>query len=303
MRKKAILMSKPLVSVVIPTYNRHALLVEALQSVLAQTYENLEIIVIDDGSTDGTGSYVRGLESDRVSYVTVDHTGSPGAARNEGIKRASGKYIAFLDSDDWWTAPHKTEVQVEALESDSSLDFVASDWYNVPAREGEPPRLRLSQPEVLTFAGMLRSCPVNNSSVLIRKEAVDAVGLQDETLATCQDREYWLRVLRRRDRSGLILPEPLAVRRRHDGNRSAQDVVQCDRLSEIFSRHRDYDEALIDSALKRVFQMKVYTQAVQDLERGEVSLPRALVRRQIRPLDRLRLVKRRIEQRRRVGLT
>lgn len=284
--------SAPLVSVIIPTYNRRQLLAEALDSARAQTHTNLEIIVVDDGSTDDTGDYVRGLESGRIIYVPQEHRGYPGTARNVGLKMATGEYVAFLDSDDVWL-PAKIETQLQILEADDSLDFVATDFLESPSRRRKT-ALGLTEPKLLVFEDLLHACPIFNSSVVIRTSVVREVGLQDEGLRTCQDYEYWLRVLRRRDRSGVILPQALTVYRRHASNHSAQDVVQCDRLSTIVARHRDYDAGLVDSVLDELQDRKAFRQALVDLATGRTSLPRALLRREVRPVDRLRLIKQRM---------
>jgi hypothetical protein len=285
-------MAGPLVSVIIPTYNRRALLAEALESALHQTHINLEIIVIDDGSTDDTSDYVRGLDDDRIVYLPIEHQGHPGATRNAGLERASGEFIAFLDSDDTWL-PSKIETQLAALDVHPELDFVATDFFELPPRRSKT-ALGLTEPKRIIFEELLHACPIFNSSVLIRRKAVAAVGLQDETLQTCQDYEYWLRVLRRRDGCGMILPEPLAVYRRHGNNISSQDVVQCDRLSTIVARHRDYDENLIESVLGELQDRRAFRQALVDLEDGRTSLARALLRGEVRVTDRLRLIKQRM---------
>lgn len=104
----------PLVSVVIPTYDRAAMVVEAVNSVLAQSLSDLEVLVVDDGSTDDTESAVRSLRDSRLRYMAKGN-GGPGAARNFGIAQVAGKYLAFLDSDDLWP-PNYLAVMVGRLE-------------------------------------------------------------------------------------------------------------------------------------------------------------------------------------------
>lgn len=106
----------PLVSVVIPTFNRARLLPDAVRSVLEQSHENLELIVVDDGSTDDTTDVLAGFDDGRLQCIRIERSGSPSRARNVGLARAKGRYVAFLDSDDVWL-PIKLERQLAALRS------------------------------------------------------------------------------------------------------------------------------------------------------------------------------------------
>src|SRR5579864_8740685 len=115
----------PQVSVVIPAYNAARFLGDAIQSVLNQTYSNFEVVVVNDGSTDDTESVVRSF-GDRLFYVKQANKGVS-AARNEGIKRARGQYVAFLDSDDVWL-PTKLAEQIPFLEQNPEVGLVYSDW-------------------------------------------------------------------------------------------------------------------------------------------------------------------------------
>ncbi|MGH7462336.1 MAG: glycosyltransferase family 2 protein, partial [Longimicrobiales bacterium] len=108
-------MSAPLVSVIIPTYNRMNLLRQAVQSVRAQSYEHWELIVVDDGSTDGTRAFLEGLADSKVRLISMSHSGVTGAVRNAGAHAARGDYLAFLDSDDLWL-PAKLETQLAQMQ-------------------------------------------------------------------------------------------------------------------------------------------------------------------------------------------
>ena len=111
-----------LISVVIPTYNRKTLLMRAVDSVLKQTYSNLEVWIIDDGSTDGTEKAVEAYQDKRVHYARMTKNSGPSAARNEGIRRANGEIIAFLDSDDIWHS-NKLEKQVKKINDNCQAVF------------------------------------------------------------------------------------------------------------------------------------------------------------------------------------
>lgn len=121
-------MNKDLVSVIIPTYNRAGRCKTAVESVLSQTHGNVEVIVVDDGSKDGTGDIIRGMD-DRVKYISQANAGVS-AARNKGLAAATGDYIAFLDSDDAWL-PWKLEAQLSVLESFPEVGMVWSDMLAV----------------------------------------------------------------------------------------------------------------------------------------------------------------------------
>src|SRR5688572_27262369 len=103
-----------LISVVIPTFNRAHLISEAIESVLAQSYPNWELIIVDDGSTDETQSLIRNFSDTRIRYFRIEHSGSFGTVRNFGIQASKGEYIAFLDSDDIWD-PMKLEKQLQTI--------------------------------------------------------------------------------------------------------------------------------------------------------------------------------------------
>src|SRR5687768_5045704 len=111
-------MRAPAVSVILPTYNRASLLTRSAGSVLAQSFSDLELIVVDDGSTEDVANAVAGLADPRVVYLRRDVRGGPAAARNSGVSRARGSYVAFQDSDDEWLLD-KLQAQLAALERSS----------------------------------------------------------------------------------------------------------------------------------------------------------------------------------------
>ena len=182
--------SQPLVSVVIPTYNRAALLREAVASVLRQCYAPLELIVVDDGSTDATVACLRPLRELRI--VRQDHTGMPGQARNAGARVARGEYLAFLDSDDLWL-PHKLAVQVAAaVAAGDAINHTRERWLRgarVVAQRGQ--RHRRSGD---LFADSLRKCIIGPSTVLLRRAAFEEAGGFREDLEIAEDYELWLRL-------------------------------------------------------------------------------------------------------------
>ena len=183
----------PLVSVVIPTYNRAALLREAVASVLAQSYAAFELIVVDDGSTDATAAFLRTARA--VRLVRQDHTGMPGQARNAGARAARGEYLAFLDSDDLWL-PHKLAVQVAAAAAaGDAINHTRERWLRggrVISQRGQ--RHRRSGD---LFADSLRKCIIGPSTVLLRREVFEATGGFRDDLEIAEDYELWLRLTAR----------------------------------------------------------------------------------------------------------
>ncbi len=202
-------MPSPLVSVVIPTYNRKDFLIEAVESVLNQSYRNIELIVADDGSTDGTYEELenRGLLGS-LRYVRIDHCGRPGRVRNAGIRKSSGKYIALLDSDDTWL-PKKLEMQVELMEGMAfhtvpPLCHTRERWIRngrEVSQAGQKHRR-----EGYIFEDALKKCIIGPSTVLFKRELLDDVGYFDEELEIAEDYELWLRVTARYPVAYINLP-------------------------------------------------------------------------------------------------
>jgi glycosyltransferase involved in cell wall biosynthesis len=210
----------PLVSVIVPTYNCARFLGQAIESVLAQDYSDLEVVVVDDGSTDGTEELVRRFPP-RVRYFRQDNRG-PGAARNLGLARAEGELLAFLDSDDLWM-PSKLSRQVEVLERDAECGVVCSDARVIDAEGGlleasnfQRNGFDLSRTNGWVFEYELIQPFILPSSAIIRRKVATELGGFDESLALAQTTDFFVRAsYRYRVR---CLPEQLVMRRRHDSN-------------------------------------------------------------------------------------
>ncbi len=187
----------PKVSVIIPTYNREYLLSYAIYSVLNQTFQDFELIVIDDGSVDKTKKVVEEFQKkdNRISYFYQKNKGSS-SARNLGIKKSKGEYIAFLDSDDRWL-PEKLEKQLtlfeKAKENIGIVSCSAIDYSNErELKEHSFDKLKKEE----YFPKILDKCFIHSpSSVVIKKKVIKDVGYFDEKLETCQDWEMWIRIL------------------------------------------------------------------------------------------------------------
>lgn len=188
-------MSKnPTVSVIIPTYNRANLVGKAIKSVLSQTYQDFEIIVIDDGSTDNTEETVKSFNNFKIRYICHSDNRGISAARNTGIRASLGKYIALLDSDDEWL-PEKLDKQVDVLQNKSSEVGVVCSWsYNIDEKGSYISKRCLPKKGGYIYEDLLSTNPISVPTVLIRKECFNRVGLFDDLLNTQQDWDMWIRI-------------------------------------------------------------------------------------------------------------
>ncbi|RFU61297.1 glycosyltransferase family 2 protein [Peribacillus glennii] len=212
----------PKVSVVIPTYNRGEFTIHAVESVLAQTYKDYEIIVVDDGSTDHTEELLERYK-DRLRYVKQENQG-PSAARNTGVRLAEGEYIAFCDSDDRFL-PEKLEKQMEFIERNPECKFLYTWYYNVN-NQGEYTKLRkpntCNSNEHLQYFLFIRKFTIRTSTLLIHKSCFEKAGLFNEKYWYSQDWDMWLRLAAYY--RGFCLEEPLAEYWLHGENRSSLSV-------------------------------------------------------------------------------
>ena len=202
----------PQISVVIPSYNYAHFISDAIRSVLAQTFRDFEIIVVDDGSTDNTQGVVAQFGK-QVRYIYQANQG-PCAARNTGIKASQGQFVALLDADDVWL-PKKLELQLPLLEAHSQVGLVYSGMYlfdsETSAIIGEHPISRCHEGHVLRQLYLDQFVP--SPTPLIRREVFDRVGLFDETMIGPDDWDMWLRIAANYDFA--FVAEPLAMYRIH----------------------------------------------------------------------------------------
>jgi glycosyltransferase involved in cell wall biosynthesis len=206
----------PVVSVVLPTFNRMQWLPAAVSSIQSQTLSDWELIVVDDGSTDGTGEWIRGLSEPRLRYVFRAHRGSIAAARNIGLAEARGPWVAFLDSDDRWR-PHKLALQRERLENDTKSPWCygAYELINpagavVPRPSGGPWR---------PFDGWIAErlltteASVAVQTLLVRADVARALRF-DERIPVAEDYDFALRLAFHSP--ALVVAEPIAEIRIHE---------------------------------------------------------------------------------------
>ena len=205
----------PLVSVIIPVYNYDRYLAEAIESVLSQTYQHLEVIVIDDGSTDQSGEVAQSFAERGVRYCAQIHAGI-GPARNKGVELAQGDFLAFLDADDCWSL-EKLERQLRAFESDPALEMVfgqALQLQNGPEWEAGVNDKRLE------VAGMVPG--MVPGTMLIKRDAFLRVGKFQGDWKVGEFIDWYARAVELKLRL-LVLPELLLWRRIHDSNQGVRE--------------------------------------------------------------------------------
>lgn len=186
-----------MVSVIIPTYNRASLLPRAIESVLGQTFQEFELLVVDDGSTDNTEKVMEAYSKKdaRVRYIKQSNSGGPARPKNTGIQRAKGEFIAILDSDDEWM-PEKLEFQIKVFSQSNNpkLSVVGCDFLVTENANKKESRYRVPRYGNTLRALLMRDYMGPGSCMLYKRELFDAIGLFDERLRSGQDREMRIRI-------------------------------------------------------------------------------------------------------------
>ncbi len=265
----------PAVSVIIPAFNRADVLGRAIDSVLAQTYPDFELIVVDDGSTDRTAEVVQTFADPRIRYIPQANAGVA-AARNTGLAEARGRFVAFLDSDDRFL-PHKLAVQVAVLEASPEVGLVAGG-YRVVSASGEPlierhpwhawPRL-----DVQTW---LYACPVTVHSVLVRREWLARAGGFDLSLnGQAEDWDLWLRLAY----AGCLMawtPEVVCVYHLHPGQRVRDGLGQRNSALALLTRFFQQPDLPAELAAQQpaVFAAAHHSAALREYAAGQVETAR-----------------------------
>lgn len=234
----------PTVSVVVGAYNAERWIEETIRSVLRQSYRAYELIVVDDGSTDGTADVARRF-GEEVRVIRKANGGSA-SARNAGIRASSGKYVAFLDADDLW-CPRKLESQIAALET-AAAAWGYSDAVFFDSSTGTS-LYRASQLHELHAGDVLRALVLGNfiltPTVIVRRDVFEVVGLFDETHRISEDWDLWLRVAARH--AAVCLRRPLVRVRQHPQRKTeAMDLGEAlrSRLALVSRAVRDHPQQL-----------------------------------------------------------
>jgi GT2 family glycosyltransferase len=274
----------PTISVVIPTFNRSGLLVEAIESVLRQTHPAREIIVIDDGSTDDTPQALARF-GPRVTCQRQQNSGQA-VARNLGIKLASGDFVAFLDSDDLWVE-RRLELQLAALTRQPQLDFLFGLEAKFDA-EQQSEACEIQDPEVrarlLALDGevpsalelLLRENVVPTSTVLVRRSCCLAIPGMDPTIQPVEDYDFWLRLARQGARFGFVNAF-LCRRRMHEGNLVKQWLRLRVATAAVLERHLDTLPAQRPTVQRRLDEL-YYDLGSHHLQRRDFAAARRYLR-------------------------
>ena len=248
MAKTAVTKLQKKVSVIIPSFNSGEFLDEAIQSVAGQTYKNLEIIVVNDGSSDNTEEIVRRWQKQdsRIRYIEHRFNKGLAAARNTGIKNSYGEYIAFLDADDVWI-PTKLEVQIHAIEKEK-VQGAFSNWWIWDNFSGSKKLAFFENPlrgskDIIN--SLVKKNFGNSSTFVTKKEIFNQIGFFDETLKASEDYDFWLRLFFNNIKIAWI-NEPLVFYRQHNSQMSLNIYrMKMSRLKIFKKIVRNYPIALI----------------------------------------------------------
>jgi len=238
-------MSRPFVSIIIPTRNRAALVCAAIDSVLGQTRRDFELIVVDDGSTDSTQEVLRSYGS-RIVCLRIDPSG-PSAARNRGIDAARADLIAFLDSDDCWL-PRKLERQIDHFHAhdDVMVSQTREIWIRNGVRVNARAKHRMYSGWI--YEHCLPLCIVSPSSVMIHRRVFEHVGLFDEQMPACEDYDLWLRIAPHYPIH--LVDEELIIKHGGHADQQSRRVPALDRLR-IRAIRKSLDSGVLNEAQRR----------------------------------------------------
>jgi glycosyltransferase involved in cell wall biosynthesis len=244
----------PKVSIIIPTYNRADFIIETIKSVSDQTYQNWEIIVIDDGSDDDTEERIFQLNDERIQFYKAGRIGINGKIKNIGIKKSTGDFIAFIDSDDLWH-PEKLEKQINALQKYPEAGFSMTGGYNFKNLD-EPIDFFYKQTTGFKYGNILipffqSQISTTTPSLVMRRGCLRIAGLFDET-KPFSDIDYILKLTSHFN--AVILYEPLLYRRLHESNDSNQNWIKgFNQGTELIETYKNkLPKKVVDDALFRL---------------------------------------------------
>lgn len=253
---------KPLVSVLIGAYNEEESIARTLQSLLGQSFDNHEIIVIDDGSTDDTAEVVQEFGDDRIRLLQNDRNGGLPSALNRGLRAARGEFIARADADEWSPA-YRLQRQVEILQDRQGVQVV-STWFRIVGRDAE----RITEVKVPPCDGvgvnqMIENPPeIAHGSVMMRKSALETVDGYREAFSLAQDYDLWLRLAERYGSGWLhVVPEVLYERKISADQlvKRSQQRGYADAAKEAAKRRQTGQEENLDDLLEQVSRIESQT--------------------------------------------
>jgi glycosyltransferase involved in cell wall biosynthesis len=227
----------PVVSVILPTFNRLTFLMPAVESLFAQTFAPWELIIADDGSDADTRTYLQALEDPpRIRVIWSAHTGKPSVVRNAALREARGEYVAFLDSDDLWLSA-KLETQISSLRRQPGRKWSYTGFALVDAAGNRKTATGAGNPPVLSgwiLEKLLKDeTVIALPSVVVSRQLLEQLGAFDEELVMCEDDELWLRLAAHSEIDGI--DEPLTLIRRH-GEHSGDDATAWRDRRRVFEK-------------------------------------------------------------------
>ncbi len=234
-----------LVSIIMPVYNGQKFISKSIESVLAQSYENWELIIINDGSTDMTEEVVIKFKNltNKIKYFYKANEGQV-KATNFGILKSNGEYISFLDSDDLWETD-KLKKQVNFISQNKNIDFLYSK-YNSIDENGNVLITNISHDSINHYMNLLKCCFIGRLTVIVKKSILIELNLFDESLHSTDDWDMWIRISKKFKLS--FLDEVIASYRIHPQSMSKNSFNQLLNVSKVFSKH-----VYSNSELNKVF--------------------------------------------------
>jgi glycosyltransferase involved in cell wall biosynthesis len=262
-----------IISVVVPVYNGSRYLGAALDSVLAQTHREVEVIAVDDGSTDNSPDILASY-GERIMVIRQTN-GGVAAARNTGIARARGAFVGFLDQDDWWR-PEKLARQREVFRQDERIGLVHTEvaYFEENTQSRVPPPNPDARPEEMTgdcYDRLLLGNPICNSSVVVRRSVLDVTGPCDLKIVgnTVQDYDLWLRVAR--EARFAFVSEPLTFFRLHGAQGHKQRIGMLTEELKVLLRCRPESEWLATPTGRRRLAELYDSLAVAHVEAAQMA--------------------------------
>lgn len=257
------------ISVIIPVYGAEKYVDATVRSLLAQTYENFEALIIDDGSPDGSIEICQQFKDPRIKIIRQENRGLAGA-RNTGIRHAQGDYIAFLDADDLWL-PEKLAKHIEHLENSSNVGVSFSSSELIDESGSSLGTYLMPQLKEITVPDLFRHNPVGNgSAAVVRREVFEEIKFQDELYGAVEyfyfddrfrrneDIEFWLRVAIQTDWKLEGIPDYLTLYRVNSGGLSANFFKQLESWEQVLEKTRSYAPELVAEwgSLSRAYQLR-----------------------------------------------
>ena len=243
----------PLVSIILPTYNCAAFLSHSIGTILSQTYNSYEIIVIDDGSTDNTKEVLYPFMQ-RIKYIRLEQNKGLPTARNIGVRSAQGKYIAFIDADDLWL-PEKLQTDIEYFETHPEVSMVYSKHINIDEKGDDlNGNTKRQLPSGNIFLQLFSEQNfVISSSVVVRKEVFETTGLFDEQLVNCQDWDMWLRIAFHFKVAGINKPLVKYRHNPHSLSKNRNNVLKYQKMviDKIYNKFKDTENGIHEKLYKK----------------------------------------------------